>query len=182
MKRIVQLFFLILSLQLINIVLAIPYYIPSWQKGIEWFTWINYILLGLLLILMFILAITQNIKKKSNATKWIGSMSLCLLSGGGIYVGFFATIFMVIGMGFSPTFEKKFSYKKTPVTVYVYETGFMEPGITLMVRKGWLPILKEVHQEEATPDDVIFDENKDCLYIYSSRDTVQFDAQQIMKL
>lgn len=184
MKKIYILLALIFILQVINFVVSWPAYIPSWHVAIANLTTIHYILL-VIIYLMAVILMGITIKKNQLKIKaCILPIGLSFMSFGLLVAGGFITWFSVTDDFFaSHTFIKKYTYKNADATVYVYDESFLDPRISVKVRNGKWPVVKNVYVsgDGGFPDDVSFDAKNDLIIIATSTDSMTIDAQQIMK-
>jgi hypothetical protein len=111
-------------------------------------------------------------------------IGLSFMSFGFLMVGGFLTWFAVTDDFLSShTFIKKYTYKNADATVYVYDESFLDPRISVKVRNGKWPVVKEIYTsgDGSFPDDVRFDTANDRVIIATNTDSITIDAQQIMK-
>lgn len=184
MKPVLQLFLIIIIIQVIVFLLGIPEYIPNLEPTINWSIFYTYIFILLLFITMVVVMIVQYARAKKRFKEWLKPIGICILSLIGIFFG------MVVALGYTEgglfnthQYVKSYTYKNADATVYIYDESFLDPAFCVSVRNGTFPIVKEIYRSrnEILEDKVFFDTTKDCLYIYGYKDTLCIDSKQIMK-
>lgn len=183
MKRILQLFLVIIIIQLVLFLLGLPEYIPRLNSIINWTIFISYILICILFLTMIIIMIFQYVKEKRSFIEWLKPIGICTLSAMLIFLGAMIAL-LTNDQGFlgGHEFVKSYTYKNADATVYIYDESFIDPAFSVSVRNGWFPVVKEFYRsgDMVIDDRVVFDESKDCLYIYDYSDTVVIDSKKIM--
>jgi hypothetical protein len=183
MKHILQLFLVIILIQLICFFLGLPEYIPGLNSTINWSIFFTYIFICLLFLVMVGLMIFQYTKNKRPFVDWLKPIGLCSLSVIGIFFGGIVAWFNNDqGIFDDHQFVKSYTYKNANATVYIYDESFIDPAFSISVRNGRWPVVKEIYQsgEAIIEDKLVFDPLKDCLYIYNYSDTIVVDSKKIM--
>jgi hypothetical protein len=184
MKKAYILLVTIFVLQVINFVASLPAYIPSWHQALIQLSTINYVFLFVCYITALVL-IGFAIKKHQLQLKaWIKPLVLSFFSLGMLLIGGFITWFSVTDDFISSrTFIKKYTYKNANATVYIYDESFLDPRVSVKVRNGRWPVVKNIYMsgDGGFPEDVSFDAENDRVIIATTTDSITIDAQQIMK-
>jgi amino acid transporter len=183
MKRIRQLFLIILIIQVICFLLGWPEYVPRFNHLVNWSIFFTYVFITLLFLVMVGVMIFQYTKNKQPFKNWLKPIGICILSLVGIFIGaIIALMNSDQGLFNDHRFVKSYTYKNADATVYIYDESFLDPAFSISVRNGKFPIVKEIYISGGAvwDDRVKFDTSKDCLYIYDDTDTVVIDAKKIM--
>jgi len=146
LRKINTLYFILALIVLIilGFLSVIPQVIPSWEIVQE-------ILVGILYILNLILVyfIIRRFQKKivpyvSKKAGILITSSISFVVVGGVIIMFFFTS-LGFGQGFmGATLEKELNYPDYKTTIYIYDAGFLDPATAIKIKKGWLPIMKDV--------------------------------------
>ena len=124
--------------------LLIPQIIPSWeivQKII-----IEIIYVFNLALVYIIIRRTQ----KFSFTRFSKKIAITLTSFTTLFLAFsilflFAVTSLGFGQGFmGATLEKEYNFPEYNTTIYIYNAGFLDPATAIKLRKGWLPIMKDI--------------------------------------
>ena|SRR5687767_11236919 len=183
MKRVLQLFLVILIIQVILFFIGRFEYVPSLEPIMNWTIFYSYILISVLFLIMVTVMIVQYSKAKKPFVQWLKPIGICIISLTLILFGMCIALLEAVDFMQTHKLVKSYTYKNADAIVYIYDESFLDPAFSISVRNGRFPIVKEIYRSsnEILEDKVVFDSTKDCLYIYGDEDTLSIDSKQIMK-
>lgn len=143
----IKTFYFILALILLIIfgfLAVIPQVIPSWEIVQE-------ILVGVIYVLNIVLVYIIIKRSQKFFSPTVSKKQIVFITTIISFVLVIGVIYMFIftsfgfGQGFMGSkLEKEFNYPDYKATIYIYDAGFLDPATAIKIKKGRLPLMKDV--------------------------------------